>query len=269
MKNNLKFWQVDSFTTKPFKGNPAAVFVLYEELEDQLLQDIALEMNLSETAFILIRNNHLPLLRWFTPTCEIDLCGHATLAAAHIYLTELYSNLTEVTFNTKFVGNLSVELNGLQYKMNFPSRLGEKKDIKMISNDVLEGLGTAASPFEIYEARDLMLVYENDHLIYNMKPDFQRLAKYDKFIIVTALSSEKKYDFVSRFFCAGIGIPEDPVTGSAHCTLTPYWAGRLNKNCMTAYQASKRGGELSLELAGERVFISGNAVTLIEGNMKI
>ena len=269
MTKVLKFWQVDSFATEPFKGNPAAVCVLCDTIDDSLMQNIAVEMNLSETAFILIRNGKNPLLRWFMPTSEIDLCGHATLATAHIYLTELNPNLTEVTFDTKFVGPLQVKKKERVYTMNFPSRPGKKLDIQDIPAWVLAGLGTSSKPTEAYQSRDTMLVYEDDQAIRDINPDFSALAKYDDFIIVTAKSSDKKYDFISRFFCSDHGIDEDPVTGSAHCTLVPYWSEKLNKERLHAYQASKRGGELDLEIAGDRVFISGHAFTVIEGNMRV
>lgn len=266
---NMKFWQVDSFAQEPFKGNPAAVFVLNEELDDQLMQNIAVEMNLSETAFILLRDGQNPLLRWFTPMFEIDLCGHATLASAHIYMTEIYPDLKEVTFDTKFVGALRVEKKQSQYTMDFPSRLGERVDIRDIPTSVLSGLGIDSKPIDACKARDLMLVYEDEQTVRDINPDFNMLAKYDDFIIVTAPSSDRKYDFISRFFCADDGISEDPVTGSAHCTLTPYWSQKLGKEKLRAYQASKRGGELDLEISGDRVFISGSALTVIEGNMRV
>lgn len=273
MTQALKFWQVDSFAQEPFKGNPAAVFVLHKELDDQLMQNIAIEMNLSETAFILLRDGENPQLRWFTPMFEIDLCGHATLAAAHIYLTEICPDLDEITFKTIFVGPLQVKKKGLDYTMDFPSRLGDKVDIQDIPPFVLAGLGTKAKPIEVYKARDLMLVYEDDQIIRDIKPNFNVLAEYDDFITVTAKSSDKKYDFISRFFCAndGIadGITEDPVTGSSHCALAPYWSAKLGKEKLSAYQASKRGGELDLEIVGDRILISGKALTVIQGNIWI
>ncbi|QQR69982.1 MAG: PhzF family phenazine biosynthesis protein [Alphaproteobacteria bacterium] len=265
----MKFWQVDSFAQEPFKGNPAAVFLLDKEIDDQLMQNIAVEMNLSETAFILLRDGQNPLLRWFTPMFEIDLCGHATLAAAHIYLTEVNKNTNEVNFDTKFVGTLCVKKKESGYRMDLPSRPGRKIDIQDIPDSVLSGLGIDSKPMEAYKARDLMLVYESDQTIRDINPDFNALAKYDDFIIVTAQSSDNRYDFISRFFCADDGIAEDPVTGSSHCTLTPYWAEKLSKEKLRAYQASKRGGELDLEIAGDRILISGHALTVIEGNMRV
>jgi len=269
MKYHLKFWQVDSFTNEPFKGNPAAVFVLHEEIPDSLMQNIAVEMNLSETAFLLFRKEKKPTLRWFTPVVEVDLCGHATLAAAHIYFTELYPDFSEMTFDTKFVGPLTVKKKENKYTMNFPSRPGEQVDPKNISSFILEGLGIKVMPIGAYKSRDMMLVFDSDQVIKDIRPDFNTLAKYEDAIIVTAPSSGESYDFISRFFCANDGIPEDPVTGSAHCTLAPYWAGRMKKNSMKAYQASIRGGCLDLEICGDRVLISGEAITIIEGTMRI
>ena len=247
MTGLLNFWQVDAFTNQPFKGNPAAVFILHEQLSDELMQNIAIEMNLSETAFILLREGQNPLLRWVTPMFEIDLCGHATLASSHIYVTKIQPDLSEVTFDTKFVGQIKVEKSGNGYCMDFPSRLGDKQDIA----DVPE------------------FVYDNDMVIRDIDPDFNALMKYKDFVIVTAKSSDPKYDFISRVFCADDGIAEDPVTGSAHCTLAPYWSEQLKKTNLKAYQASKRGGELDIQVTGDRILISGEAVTVIDGKMRV
>ncbi len=260
----MRFWQVDAFTNTLFKGNPAAVFFLHEPLNDELMQKIAIEMNLSETAFVLLREGEKPLLRWFTPMSEIDLCGHATLASAHIYLTEIYPDLDEITFDTKFVGPLKVVKNRDGYTMNFPSRLGEKVELADIPQFVLDAL-TKAKPVEAYQSRDLMLVYDDEEIIHNIEPDYNALLKYENFIIVTAKSNDK-YDFISRFFCANDGIAEDPVTGSAHCTSAPYWSQKLKKNHLKAYQASKRGGELILDVTEDRVKITGQAITVMNGN---
>jgi PhzF family phenazine biosynthesis protein len=269
MVTTLNFWQVDAFTNQPFKGNPAAVFVLHQELSDELMQNIAIEMNLSETAFILIRKSQNPLLRWFTPMFEIDLCGHATLASAHIFMTEIYPEKDEIIFDTKFVGTLKVKKIGLGYQMDFPSRLGEKQEIDNIPNYVLDALTTKARPHTAYKSRDLMLVYDDEQIIHTMVPDFNALNKYNDFIIVTAKSSDSRFDFISRFFCADDGIAEDPVTGSAHCTLGPYWSQHLGENDLKAYQASKRGGQIGLAIKENRVLITGEAVTVISGKMMV
>ncbi|MAY98958.1 MAG: isomerase [Micavibrio sp.] len=273
MAHEIKIWQVDSFAKEAFKGNPAAVCVLREELSDALMQNIAIENNLSETAFILMRDGKAPLLRWFTPMFEIDLCGHATLAAAHIYLSELEQSADEVEFDTKFVGPLKVVKkagsNTDNYVMNFPSRAGDEVGVEEIPAFVLDALSTK-KPVEARQSRDLMLVYECEDDIRAIDPDFQTLAQYKDFIIVTAPSDDPQYDFVSRFFCADDGIAEDPVTGSAHCTLAPYWAQRSGKKKMLAHQISKRGGVLDIEIIdGDRVLIGGDAVTVLEGIFKI
>ncbi len=268
METSLKFWQVDSFTDQPFTGNPAAVFILDEEIPDNLMQNIAIEMNLSETAFILLRDDQNPLLRWFTSKFEIDLCGHATLAAAHIYLTEIQPNLNEVNFDTKFVGPLTVEKIAQSYRMTFPIRAGDKKDINAIPTTLLNALSNE-KPIDAYQARDLMLVYDNADTIRQMSPDFNILKKFKVFLMVTAPSDDKRYDFISRFFCPEDAIVEDPVTGSAHCTATPYWSKRLNKKLLKAFQASQRGGELELEINDTHVLITGKAITILNGHLNI
>lgn len=262
--NKLKFWQVDSFTNKPFKGNPAAVFIHDDPIDDVLMQNIAIEMNLSETAFIHLRKDQNPMLRWFTPMYEIDLCGHATLAAAQIYFSEIDISANEIVFDTKFVGNLAVSKNQSSLTMNFPARPGDEVDIGSIPTFVLDSL-SEEKPIYARKSRDLMLVFNDEKIILEMKPNFNALLDYKDFIIVTAKSTNPKYDFISRFFCASDGILEDPVTGSAHCTLAPYWAQKLGKKNMTAFQASKRGGILSLELQEDRLHITGEVVTIIEG----
>ncbi len=257
----MKFWQVDAFTKEPFKGNPAAVFILHSPLSDELMQKIAIEMNLSESAFVLMRPGQNPLLRWFTPMSEIDLCGHATMASAHILLKESKS----ITFDTKYVGPLYVEKNGEGYTMDFPSRPGNKVELDQIPPFVLDALSDKR-PVEAYQSRDLMLVYEDENTIPMMKPNYHVLREYKNFIIVTA-KSKGPYDFISRFFCAEDGIDEDPVTGSAHSTLAPYWAQKLGKDHLKAYQISSRGGELLLDVSKSKVQITGHAITILEGEM--
>jgi PhzF family phenazine biosynthesis protein len=266
--NKFKFWQVDSFTNIPFKGNPAAVFIHDVDINDDLMQNIAIEMNLSETAFIYLRKDQSPMLRWFTPMYEIDLCGHATLAAAQIYFSEIDKNSTKVIFDTKFVGNITVKKNQSSLTMDFPIRQGEEVSLNSIPTFVLESL-SKTKPIYARKSRDLMLVFDDEKTVLEMKPNFNALLNYNDFIIVTAKSNNPKYDFVSRFFCASDGISEDPVTGSAHCTLAPYWAEKLGKQNMTAFQASKRGGLLLLKLNNDRLDITGEAVTIIEGFLKI
>lgn len=273
MSKSLTFWQVDAFTQQPFKGNPAAVFILEHPISDELMQNIAIEMNLSETAYILLRDNHLPLLRWFTPTFEIDLCGHATLASAHIFLTEYAPQCHDITFDTNTAGPLRVTQQADYYTMDFPSRPGKPVKLANIPPPALDAL-TTVRPVAAYKARDLMLVYDDATTVRNMTPDFTALKNYDDFIIATArlmvttASDDSRYDFISRFFCAGDGMNEDPVTGSAHCTLAPYWAKTLGKNRLHAYQASQRGGELLLDVKEERIHISGHALTVIKGTLQ-
>ncbi len=266
MGKAVKFWQVDAFTRELFKGNPAAVMVLDEALPDELMQNIAVEMNLSETAFTLMREHDNPLLRWFTPTFEIDLCGHATLASAHVLMSIVQPDLTSVTFDTKVAGSLTVEKVGGGYRMDFPVRAGAPVDVQTLPEFALKALSDQM-PVEAYQARDLMLVYEDAKTIRQMDPDYNALLRYPGYIIATAPSDVSDYDFISRFFCADDGITEDPVTGSAHCTLAPYWAQRLGKVELCAYQASHRGGALGLHIQGDRLFVSGPAITVIDGTM--
>ncbi len=262
----MKIWQVDSFTNEPFKGNPAGVMILKEALSETLMQNIAFEMNLSETAFVYLIEGKNPLIRFFTPIAEIDLCGHATLAAAHIYLTEVYPDLDEVIFDSKLAGPLAIRKKASGYTMDFPARPGERVDLSSIPPFVLNAISDL-QPIEAYQARDLMLIYADEETVRNVKPNFEALKKFDKWIIIT--SKSKKYDFISRFFCSDDGILEDPVTGSAHCTLGPYWSEKLKKKNLKAYQASKRGGELILEVNNNTVQITGEAITIIEGTMKL
>lgn len=260
----MKIWQVDSFTHEPFKGNPAGVMMLNEPLNESLMQNIAFEMNLSETAFVSL-SQETPLIRFFTPIQEVDLCGHATLAAAHIYLTEIDSKKDQVVFATRQAGNLAITKHALGYTMDFPARPGEKIDIETIPASILEAI-SPEMPFEVYLARDLMLVYKNEETIRQAKPNFEALKQFDKWIAIT--SQAKDYDFISRFFCSDEGILEDPVTGSAHCTLGPYWSKKLGKSKLKAFQASKRGGELQIEVEERAVKITGQAVTVLSGHLK-
>ena len=264
----LPIYQVDAFSSEVFKGNPAAVAPLKEWLPDDILQNIAIENNLSETAFFVPVKDGFHL-RWFTPTYEIDLCGHATLATAFVILNAIYPNQTEVKFETNIAGNLIVTKNGNNLTMDFPNREGQKINISEIPDSVIKGIGNI-QPKEAYKSRDLMLVFENEDIIKSIKPDFKSLSSYDDAVIVTAPSNNKDIDFISRFFCAyDETIPEDPVTGSAHCTLVPYWAKTLNKNNLKAYQASKRGGHLECELKNDRVFITGQATLYLKGTIYV
>jgi PhzF family phenazine biosynthesis protein len=257
-------YQVDAFTEKAFSGNPAAVVPLEEWLPDAVMQNIAIENNLSETAFF-VRKGDGFFLRWFTPTYEIDLCGHATLATAYVIFTELYPEKNEIIFQTKEAGTLTVRRDGEKITMDFPARPGEHVPLQDIPETVLQGLGNR-KPMDAYKARDLMLVFDTHQTVKNIDPDFKTLIEYPDAVIATAPAAEDGLDFVSRFFCAyDETIPEDPVTGSAHCTLVPYWAQRLGKNILSARQISRRGGNLTCSIENNRVFITGKAVLYMKG----
>lgn len=257
----LTLYQIDAFTDKVFKGNPAAVCPLDRWLTDADLQAIAEENNLSETAFYVPAGAGFHL-RWFTPKAEVDLCGHATLAAAFVIFN--FSNYADntVKFESRS-GELAVTKSDDLLVMDFPSQPGKPCPPPRL---LLDGL--AKAPVEVLASEDYMAVYENEEDIYALKPNFDALSKLDlRGIMVTAKG--KEVDFVSRFFAPRYGINEDPVTGSAHCSLTPYWAEKLNKTKLSAKQVSKRSGYIGCELKGNRVFLSGKAVKYMEGKIKL
>jgi len=257
----IPIYQIDAFTNKQFKGNPAAVCPLEEWMNDDLMQDIAAENNLSETAFFVKKDNEYEL-RWFTPKEEVDLCGHATLASAYVIFTYLDKMIMKVIFNTKS-GILEVSKEGSLLSMIFPSREGEKCEFP---EALLKGLGKR--PKEVYKSRDYMSVFETEQEIMNLDLNMDELKKLDGLgVIVTAKGNE--VDFVLRFFAPKIGIDEDPVTGSVQCTLIPYWKKVLGKNEFVALQLSKRGGKLSCADLGKKVKISGEAVSYLEGYINI
>lgn len=257
----IPFYQIDAFTSTVFCGNPAAVCFLESWLDDYQLQSIAAENNLSETAFLIQKSPGRYDLRWFTPTLEVDLCGHATLASAFVIFSFIDSTLSSVDFET-VSGLLSVARSDQLLCMDFPARKPEPaKTSPMLS----EALG--AEPFEIWKSRDLLAVFKDESVIRDMKPDFDKLKQIrDTFAIIVTARGDAS-DFVSRFFAPNAGVAEDPVTGSAHCTLIPYWSDRLGKKQLHAYQLSKRGGELFCENLGERVQIAGNAVLYARGEI--
>lgn len=258
---NIPIYQADAFTDKLFGGNPAAVCPLTEWLPDATMQQIAIENNLAETAFF-VKNENGYLLRWFTPEYEIDLCGHATLASAHILYTQLGYTEQEIHFDTMKAGVLKVSRDGDRYTLDFPSRPPEKAELPA---GLLKALGLP-EPTEFLRSRDYVLVYDDEDTIVNCKPDHAALAKFNVVgVIITAPG--KTVDFVSRFFAPAAGVPEDPVTGSAHCNLIPYWASKLRKNVLHAYQLSARKGELWCELKGDRVLMSGKGVTYLKGEI--
>lgn len=257
MPNPHTIYQVDAFTSKLFGGNPAAVCPLETWLPDELMQKLAAENNLSETAFF-VKEGECFHLRWFTPEFEIDLCGHATLATAFVLFNHLNFGEEVIRFKTKS-GVLEVRKKGDLIELNFPSRMPQP----CIAPEVLLK-GINLPPLKIYKSRDYFLVYEDEELIRQIIPDFNFLNQVDSIgVIVTAPS--KEVDFVSRFFVPKSVIGEDPVTGSAHCNLIPYWAKELNKTTLTARQLSAREGELFCEDKGERVTMAGTAVLYSKG----
>jgi PhzF family phenazine biosynthesis protein len=257
----IPIYQVDAFTDRLFGGNPAAVCPLEKWLDEDLMQSIAMENNLSETAFFVEKANGFDI-RWFTPKMEIDLAGHPTLATAHIIFNHRGYKGDEITFFSKR-GELKAKKMNDMIQLDFPA--AESK--KVAAPDALiDGLG--ATPAEVFMARDYMAVFETENEVLSLIPDFQSLKTLDIFgIIVTAKGDES--DFVSRFFAPKAGTDEDPVTGSAHTQLIPFWAGRLKKNKLHARQISERRGELFCEHHGDRVYIGGRAVTYLIGNIDI
>jgi len=253
----VPLYQIDAFAGRLFAGNPAAVCPLEEWLSDEVMQAIGAENNLSETAFLVRRGEGYDL-RWFTPEVEVDLCGHATLASAFVVFQYLEPERSEVRFQTRS-GQLVVRREDDLLVMDFPSR----EPARCAMNPALaEALG--AAPVELWESRDYMALYETEEQVRGLRPNMNALARVGHFaVIVTAPGREA--DFVSRFFAPAGGIAEDPVTGSAHCTLVPYWARRLGKTRLHARQVSARGGELCCEHRGERVTIAGRAVRYLEG----
>ena len=254
----IPIYQVDAFSGKLFRGNPAAVCPLEKFLPDETMQSIAAENNLAETAFY-CPNGKGYHLRWFTPAVEVDLCGHATVASAHvIYAIRGESSAPSVRFETKS-GELSVERDGDLYALNFPARPPAETQIHP---GLFEALGV--KPKLTLAARDYLCVFDSEEEVLAVAPNMDKLAATDRFaVIVTAPGRD--CDFVSRFFAPAKGVPEDPVTGSAHCTLIPYWSKRLGKTDLYARQVSKRGGELWCRQLGDRVRIAGKAVKFLEG----
>ena len=257
----LPLYHVDAFTSRVFGGNPAGVVPLSSWLDDATLQSIAAENNLSETAFF-VGGSGRYAIRWLTPQTEVDLCGHATLASAFVIFTRLEPGLEAVEFSSKS-GTLRVTRAGDLLALDFPARPARQVDL---TGALQAALG--ARPKEVWAARDLMAVYETEDEVRDLKPDLPLLSAFDSFaVLVTAPG--RKSDFVSRFFAPRQGVPEDPVTGSAHCTLVPYWAKRLGKSKLHALQVSARGGELFCEDRGDRVSIGGHAVLYLEGTLEV
>jgi PhzF family phenazine biosynthesis protein len=257
----LQIFHVDAFTNRLFTGNPAAICPLENWLNDSVMQGIAFENNLSETAFF-IPNNEAFQIRWFTPAVEVDLCGHATLAAAHVLFNHLNYDKRIIHFESKS-GPLTVRKDNEYITLNFPST---RLDVSEVSPVLIETLGI--NPVAVYESDDLFVLLNSEDEVSRVNPDFSLLSKLPyRGVIVTAAG--KDCDFVSRFFAPSVGIDEDPVTGSAHTKLIPFWAERLAKETLTARQLSQRKGELKCAYLGDRVEISGQAITYLVGEIFI
>ena len=257
----MKFWQVDSFTQTPFRGNPAAVFVLDTPMSESLMREIAREMNLSETAFV-IRTGEIWNLRWLTPNSEVDLCGHATLATAHILWSKGFALNDTIQFSTRS-GVLTASRNGGGITLNFP--LQPPRPLEPFS----EPLGTGGLP--IYcgsNGNDAVAILNSEQEVRAFVPDMQAIQRLpERGFLITAPSSDPRFDYVYRAFFPKLQVPEDPVTGSANTLLAPLWAERLGKSTLVAYQASERGGELRVAVEGDRVAITGSCVTVFEGDL--
>jgi PhzF family phenazine biosynthesis protein len=259
--------QIDAFADRPYSGNPAAVCLLEEERDPRWMQAVAAEMNLSETAFVRPVRDGFDL-RWFTPAVEVDLCGHATLAAAHGLWTESrVPGDQRISFQTRS-GILTAARRGELIELDFPAtapgpaQLGTE-EVRALGQALgIDPVHVAASAF------DLLVVVGSESEVRGIEPDLPRLRELAvRGVIVTSQSEDPRFDFVSRFFAPGVGVDEDPVTGSAHCCLGPYWSSRLGKSEMKAFQASSRGGVVNVRMAGERVLLGGNAVTIFRGEL--
>jgi PhzF family phenazine biosynthesis protein len=260
----VPLFHVDAFTSRPFSGNPAAVCLLNGWLDDELLRKVAAENNLSETAFLVSRADGYDL-RWFTPRSEVRLCGHATLASAFVVLCLLKPELDTVRFETRLSGTLTVRKDGEMFSMDFPAMhakaCAEPPDL------LIKALGPGPQPTGVLEVNDTYIVtYDRESAIQGMQPDFARLEQLHPYTVAVTAPGEK-LDFVSRYFKPSYGMPEDPVTGSVHCALAPYWSERLGKLQLRARQLSQRGGELWCEVARSRVSLKGNAVLTLQGTL--
>lgn len=258
----LPLFQLDAFTDRPFAGNAAAVCPLPRWIDDSLMQAIAAENNLSETAFFIGARGSYDL-RWFTPVTEVDLCGHATLASGFVVLNELEPDLDEVKFQTRS-GELFVRRSGDELTMDFPS---QPPGPCVVPAELVQGLGV--DPVEVLASEDFLVVLENEDAVKSITPDFNLLRKLPLRGVIVTAPGTLSYDFVSRFFGPKVGIEEDPVTGSAHCALTPYWAEKLQKSEIIARQVSARGGTLRCSLRDGRVALWGKCVKYFEGEIFI
>jgi len=260
---NVPIYQLDAFTDRRFSGNPAAVMVLDEYADDDALQMIAAENNLAETAF-LVADGADYRLRWFTPTVEVPLCGHATLASAAVVMERLAPQRRQVVFHSAS-GPLSVERTDTGYVMNFPARPSEPVSPP---SALVDALGVC--PLEVAADQfNYLALLESADQVRRLEPDQAAVVKLDRAGLIVTAPGYADYDFVSRYFAPAKGIPEDPVTGGAHCALAPYWAKRLNKTAFRAFQASRRGGTILCRLVGNRVELEGNCVFYLEGRAEI
>jgi len=258
----MRLYQIDAFTDIPFLGNPAGVCILDEAKSERWMIDLAREMNLSETAFLL-KHNDLYQLRWFTPKIEVALCGHATLASAHILWEEnIEPENVQIAFETKS-GKLVACKDRNIIKLDFPARLVKTVDTHKELNRLINITPIYTGIFETSDGNVYLLEVESDEIVKTIKPDFQGLLSTGvRGVIVTGKSGNANYDFVSRYFAPKVGVNEDPVTGSAHCCLAPYWGKKLGKTGMVGFQASERSGVVMCEWHGDRVIIGGKAVTV-------
>jgi PhzF family phenazine biosynthesis protein len=256
-------FQVDAFATRRFAGNPAAVMPVEQFPDEALMQAVAEENNLAETAFI-VREGADYRIRWFTPTTEVPLCGHATLASAAVVMERLEPRRRQVTFHSAS-GPLSVSRTANGYVMNFPARLSV---VVAAPPGLAEALGV--SPVEVVaDAFNYLVRLENAQIVRGLSPNFPAIAALDRSGVIVTAASEDRYDFISRYFAPAKGIAEDPVTGGAHCALAPYWAARLGKTGFRAFQASRRGGEVLCRVRGNRVELEGTCVFYLEGEAEI
>lgn len=262
----MRLLQIDAFTDQPFRGNPAAVCLLDRERDAAWMQNVAAEMNLSETAFLLPRSDGWSL-RWFTPASEVDLCGHATLASAHaLWEEKILPEKDAARFHTRS-GLLTAKRDGEWIELDFPATRDQKCDAPPA---LMEALGVTSPRYVGKNKFDYVVEVGSEDEVRSVKPDMRKLRQTDaRGVIVTSRASNGKYDFVSRFFAPAVGVDEDPVTGSAHCCLTPYWSQRLGRNELLALQASARGGTLRVRLDGDRVKLGGRAVTVLRGELAV
>jgi len=262
----IRMVQVDAFTNKPFSGNPAAVCVLPQPVPDEWMRNVAREMNLSETAFLTPQDGGFQL-RWFTPAVEVDLCGHATVASAHVLWEDghLPAN-RQARFHTRS-GLLLADRRGDWIELDFPAKVVAPAPPPA---ELLPALGVARAVFVGKNVFDYLVEVDSEETLKALSPDHSTLRKVPvRGVIVTARSDSGEFDFVSRFFAPGAGVDEDPVTGSAHCALGPYWSERLGKSEFTAFQASARGGVVRVKLAGDRVLLGGQAVTVMTADLLV